>query len=173
MQILKRLGFHLFLKSSYSSGEQYYFSFQSRQTFDIWSAKKLNSILVCPFIWRQREPIISTPKRLYFYRRPTKLREGDVFTNMCLFSSWGVCMSCPRFLAGCMPGPRSIPEGMVSPQVPLRGGYARYTYRRYIHLVLTSSGGHRSVRYISYWSAFLFSYVNICLRMFSHKMREL
>ena len=83
---------------------------------------------------------------LTYYHPSTKLREGNVFT--------GVCQSfCPRGWVCLVPGPFWV--GMPSHR-SLPGGIPGTPSGRYMPR-LTSSCGHRSSRYASYWNAFLFN----------------
>ena len=94
------------------------------------------------------------------YRPPTKLLEGNVFTGMFLSTTRGVGRY--WFLLGDMPGPRSLPGD--------QGGYTRQVGILGVDIpgiltapppppVPTSSDGHQSGQYASYWNAFLFSFI--------------
>ena len=82
------------------------------------------------------------------YRPPTKFREGNVFTPVCLFTG-GCMMSLPVWLPGHMffsGGMMSLPIWLLGPMF-LQGGSPPGG------MVLTSSGGHQSEHYASYWNA--------------------
>ena len=83
----------------------------------------------------------------YIYRLQTELQEGNVFTSVILSTGGGVVMPGSRSLPGRgMPGPRSLRGG---------GGYICKVPPEGTPPVLTSSGGHQSGCYTSYWNVFL------------------
>ena len=71
----------------------------------------------------------------FYYRPPTKLREGNVFRDVCLSTGEGVGM----------PGPRSLLGG-----IPRGDGRVYQVYPRYWHLVIaTEAGGMHSTGMLS------------------------
>ena len=92
---------------------------------------------------------------LDFYRPQTKLREGNVITRVC-YSDHGDMMSLPIWFH--VPSRGGYDDTSCWFHVPSRRGYGLWS-REWgmvypVPLVLTSSGGHRSGRYPSYWNAF-------------------
>ena len=97
--------------------------------------------------------------------------------GMVMFSQVSVCLStgggwyaCRRSLLGNGYAWSQVPSGEVvdMPGTPIRKVHVpgnvhplgRYTLQKVHPLVLTSSGGHRSKRYTSYWNAFLSRFCN-------------
>ena len=88
--------------------------------------------------------------QLYIYRPPTKLWEGNVFTPVCHSVQWevvsplgGDSLDGEPLLDIVYPWTEIVP-GQRPPWTETPPG-------------LTSSGGHRSGRYASYWNAYLFA----------------
>ena len=123
---------------------------------------------------------ISYKKELTCLVYETRLREGDVFTGLCLSTGWGVCLSTgwgvpgARLLLGVrglgMPGARSLPGvGYAWSQVPSGKGYVQRRAGKPEGVGMYTSK-ILDLRYPppSYWNAVLYSYSNIC-RFLKHQ----
>ena len=135
--------------------------FNDQQALTTSSIDKVNFILPCVVYWTNYTVNcsfrVSKSTDSPCYRPPTN--GGKVIfsqVSVILFRGW-VCLV-----------PSSFQEwGLCLSQKPSRGGYARYIHQegthtpvftppgRYTQPVLTSSDGHQSSRYQSYWNAVL------------------
>ena len=113
-----------------------------------------------------RNAINDEQKRIWYYRPPTKLREGNVFTSVYQsFCTQGKCACLVTgHFTGCIclvPGPFLVCVGMPGTPPPTEGTPGSGPPRRYaplqkVHpLVLASSGGRQNGRHACYWNAFL------------------
>ena len=103
--------------------------------------------------WKWRHNLLICVKsRLNFYRPPTKLPEGNVFTSVCLSPGgigWASLVPGPFFWEASIPGPRSLPGGEYAGGrwVP-RGEYSGDEYPTGVGtqpLLLTPSGSHQNM----------------------------